>query len=138
MRRRKVVQDWLGKRKRGGSGAVRKRLCAELSREAESSTVKLMCGRNVGGVSRSGAEAEKDPREVMKPVSSSTAGMESGFEATVESFHEAISLRVIGCGGLMSDIEVGTKGGPKGRCELGAPVWGDGIRDSKTRDPVLH
>ena len=115
-------------------------MCAELGREAESSTIKLLGRRYVGGVSRSGAEAEKDPREVMKPVSSSTAGMESGFEATVESFHEAISLRVIGCGGLMSDIEVGTKGGPKGRCELGAPVRGDGIRDSKMkmRDPVLH
>ena len=103
------MQNRLGKRKGGRSRAVRKGLCAELSREAESSTVKLMSWRNVGGVSRGGAETEKNPREVVKPVSSSTAAAESGLKAVVESFHEAISLRVIGCGGLMSDIEAGTK-----------------------------
>ena len=96
-------------RKGGRRRAVRKGLCADLSREAESSTVKLMSWRNVGGVSRGGAETEKNPREVVKPVSSSTATAESGLKAVVESFHEAISLRVIGCGGLMSDIEAGTK-----------------------------
>ena len=132
------MQDWLGKRKRGGSGAVRKRLCAELSREAESSTVKLMSWRNVGGVSRGGTETEKNPREVVIPVSSSTAASKSSLKAAVETFHEAISLRMIGCGRLMSDIEAGTKRGPKSRCELGAPVRGDSIRNPKTRDPVLH
>ena len=68
-------------------------MCAELGREAESSTIKLVGRRYVGGVSRSGAEAEKDPREVVKPVSCSTAGAESGLKAMVETFHEAISLR---------------------------------------------
>ena len=132
------MQNRLGKRKGGRSRAVRKGLCAELSREAESSTVKLMSWRNVGGVSRGGTETEKDPREVVIPVSSSAAAAESSLKAAVETFHEAISLRMIGCGGLMSDIEAGTKGGPKSRCELGASVRGDSIRNPKTRDPVLH
>ena len=113
-------------------------MCADLSREAESSTVKLMSWRNVGGVSRGGTETEKNPREVVIPVSSSTAAAESSLKAAVETFHEAISLRMIGCGRLMSDIESGTKRGPKSRCELGAPVRGDSIRNPKTRDPVLY
>ena len=132
------MQNWLGERKGGRSRAVRKGLCADLSREAESSTIKLMSWRNVGGFSWSGTETEKDPREVMIPVSSSTAAAESSLKAAVETFHEAISLRMIGCGRLMSDIESGTKRGPKSRCELGAPVRGDSIRNPKTRDPVLY
>ena len=113
-------------------------MCAELGREAESSTIKLVGRRYVGGVSRSGAEAEKDPKEVVKPVSCSTAGAESGFKAMVETFHEAISLRMIGSGGLMRDIEVRTKRGPESRCEMRAPVRSDSIQNTKTGDPVLH
>ena len=132
------MENWLRERKGGRRRAVRKGLCADLSREAESSTIKLMSWRNVGGFSWGGTETEKDPREVVIPVSSSTAAAESSLKAAVETFHEAISLRMIGCGRLMSDIESGTKRGPKSRCELGAPVRGDSIRNPKTRDPVLH
>ena len=132
------MENWLRERKGGRRTAVRKGLCADLSREAESSTIKLMSWRNVGGLSWGGMETEKDPREVVIPVSSSTAAAESSLKAAVETFHEAISLRMIGCGRLMSDIESGTKRGPKSRCELGAPVRGDSIRNPKTRDPVLY
>ena len=62
------MQDWLGKKKRGRSGAVRERLCAELSREAESGTVKLMGWRYVGGVCRGGAETEQHSGRGERPL----------------------------------------------------------------------
>jgi hypothetical protein len=37
----------------------------------------------------------------------------------MKTFNEAISLRVIGCGGLMMNIEKGTKGSP----ERGSKLW---------------
>jgi hypothetical protein len=51
----------------------------------------------------------------------------------VETFKEAIRLRVIGSGGLVMNVEEGTKGFPKGGRKLWAKVRGDDGWDTKAR-----
>ena len=62
--KRKVVTDRLRKswavwRERIDN--LRGRQCSELSRESERSTVQLLSRRDVGDISRRGAETEEDP-----------------------------------------------------------------------------
>jgi hypothetical protein len=53
----------------------------------------------------------------------------------VETFKEAIRLRVIGSGWLVMNVDEGTEGFPKGGSKLWATIRGDDGRDTKMRDP---
>jgi hypothetical protein len=48
-----------------------------------------------------------------KPIRSGSSGSEGILHSAVETFHEAVGLRVIGCGLCMLDGEERTKSGPK-------------------------
>ena len=63
---------------------------------------------------------------MVKPVSSRRTSPKSIFEAAVKTFDEPIGLRMVGGGGAVLDVELGTKVVPESRDELRAPVRGDG------------
>ena len=74
----------------------------------------------VGILGWSSTETEKDPGKVMEPVRSSGVGTKGGFQAAVETFNEAIGLRMAGSGGVMSYVEEATELEPEGGGELRA------------------
>ena len=74
---------------------------------------------------------------MVKPVSSHRTSLKSIFEAAVESFNEPIGLRMVGGGGAVLDVELATKAVPESRCELRAPVRGDGVGHTKVGNPVV-
>ncbi len=73
-----------------------------------------------------------------EPIRSGRPGAEGNLQAAVESLHEAVGQRMIG--GCLSVFygEEGAKGGPQQRCELWAPVTGDGVQYSESLDPPLQ
>ena len=56
---------------------------------------------------------------------------EGGLEAVVKALNKTIGLRMVGSGGLMSDVEEAAKVKPKSRCELGTTVRSDNGRHAK-------
>ena len=101
-------------------------------------TIEGLGWGNVGSSSRSSTDAEKDPREMVKPVSSRCTSSKSIFEAVVKRFDESIGWRMVGGGGAVLDMELATKAVPESRGELRAPVRGDGVGYSKTGNPVVN
>ena len=75
---------------------------------------------------------------MVKPVSSRRTSPKSIFEAAVKTFDEPIGLRMVGGGGAVLDVELGTKAVPESRGELRAPVRGDGGGYSKAGNPVVN
>jgi hypothetical protein len=53
----------------------------------------------------------------------------------MEAFEDAVGLGVKGSGGNVGYVEERGKVGPKGGNELGTPVRGDGVRNTKTGNP---
>ena len=104
---------------------------AKLSRQLKSSYIELLRRRNVGAISRGGAETEKNPGKMVVPVSHSAAGKESGHEMAVEPFHKTVGLGMVGGGRLVRDVEVRAEGNPQGRGELRTAVRGDNIWHTK-------
>ena len=102
------------------------------------STIEGLGWGNVGSSIRSGTNAEEDPREMVKPVSSRRTSSKSIFEAAVKTYDESIGLRMVGGGGAVLDMEWATKAVPESRGELRAPVRGDGGGYSKTGNPVVN
>ena len=96
-----------GGRKEGGGKGRRgwKGISKELGRKSEIHPIDSLCRRNVGVVSRGGAEAEKYPGKVMKPISCSGASLEGGLEAAVKALDQTIGLGMIGGGRLMGDVK---------------------------------
>ena len=92
-----------GGRKEGGGKGRRgwKGISKELGRKSEIHPIDSLGRRNVGVFSRGGAEAEKYPGKMMKPVSRSGASPKSGFEAAVKALDQTIGLGMIGSGRLM-------------------------------------
>ena len=82
--------------------------------------------------------AEKNPREMVKPVSRRSIVSESIFEAAMETFNQAIGLRVIGGGGAVLNMELSAKVMPESGGELGTTVRGDGGGNSKAGNPVVN
>ena len=128
-----------GGRKEGGGKGRRgwKGISKELGRKSEIHPIDSLGRRNVGVFSRGGAEAEKDPGKMMKPVSCGGASPESGFEAAVKVLDQIIGLGMIGSGRLMGDVKETTQVKPKSRCKLGTTIRGDNGRNTKSGDPGM-
>ena len=90
-----------------------------MGRKSEVHTIDSLGRKNVGVFRRGGAEAEKDPGKMMKPVRHSGASSEGSLEAAVEVLNQTIGLRIVGGGRLMSDVKETIQVKPKGRCKLG-------------------
>jgi hypothetical protein len=56
------------------------------------------------------------------PIRRGAAGPECGFESAVETFYEAIGLRMKSCCGDVGDVEEGGKVSPDGGNKLGSAV----------------
>ena len=94
-------------------GGRRRRLGVGEELGGKISTLEGLGWGNVGSSSRSGTDAEEDPREMVKPVSSRRTSSKSIFEAEVKTFDESIGLRMVGGGGAVLDVELGTKAVPE-------------------------
>ena len=129
----------VGGRKEGGGKGRRgwKGISKELGRKSEIHPIDSLGRRNVGVFSRGGAEAEKYPGKMMKPVSRSGASPESGLEAAVKGLDKTIGLGMIGGGRLMGDVKETTQVKPKSRCKLGTTIRGDNGRNTKSGDPGM-
>ena len=96
------------RRGKRGQGSRKK-----LRRKCEVSSVDCLSRREVGIRSKSGTETEKDPGKVVKPVSSGRPGTEGGLEAVMKALNKTVGLRMVGSGGLMSDVEKMTEVEPE-------------------------
>ena len=126
------------RQRKGRSRRRKERLGAKLSRKAEGSPIELVSGRDVGAIGRGGAEAEENPREMVKPVSIIAAGVESHLKAVVKTFNKAIGLGMVGSGRLMRYVKMGAKRDPEGRGELRTMVRSDNVWHTKVGDPMMH
>ena len=102
-----------------------------MRRKYEVSSVKGLSRRDIGIRSRSGTETEEDPRKMVKPISHGRPGTEASLEAAVKPLNKTIGKRMVGSGGLMSDVEEAAKVKPKSRCELRTTVRSDNGRHAK-------
>jgi hypothetical protein len=68
------------------------------------------------------AQAQQYSRQVVCPINCGAAGSECVFEAAVESFHQTIGLRMVGCCVGMLDIQQVAQGGLQGGGEISAEV----------------
>ena len=118
------MEEW--RRRKGGEGSREK-----LRRKSEVSAVKCLSRREIGIRSRSGTETEENPGKMVKPISSGCPSTEGGLEAAVKGLNKTIGLRMVGSGGLMSDVEEAAKVKPKSRCELRTTVRSDNGRHAK-------
>ena len=104
-RRNKLKKGRGGER---GQGSRKK-----LRRKCEISSIDCLSRGKVGICGRSGTETEKDPGKVVKPVSSGRPGTEGGLEAVMKALNKTVGLRMVGSGGLMSDVEKMTEVEPE-------------------------
>ena len=132
------MDNRLGQGERRWRVRQRNRLGAKLSRQLKSSSIELLRRRNVGAISRGGAETEKNPGKMVVPVSHSAAGKESGHEMAVEPFHKTVGLGMVGGGRLVRDVEVRAEGNLQGRGELGLRLEVIISGTPKTRNPVVN
>ena len=109
-----------------------------MRRKGKVGAIEGLGRRDVGNRCRSGANAKENPEKVVVPVSASGAGPEDVFKAAVETFHEAVGLRVIGDSRAVLDMELGAKAVPEGRGELWAMVRGDSGGNAKAGNPVVN
>jgi len=108
-----------------------------LGGQGEGSPVKAVRWGDVGVLGRSSAEAEEDPGEMSVPGGVSGACTQRILESAVEAFHEAVGLRMVGCGGAVGDVEGVAEVRPEGRGELRATIRSDDGRDAETSNPVV-
>ena len=108
-----------------------------MGRKGEIGTIQGLGWRSVGQLSWGSAEAEKNPGEVMIPVSGGSPGSEGILKASMETFHQAVGLWMVGGGRPVLDVKLSAKAVPESRGELGAAIRGDSSRDAKAGNPVV-
>ena len=100
------MEEW--RRRKGGEGSREK-----LRRKSEVSAVKCLSRREIGIRSRSVTETEENPGKMVKPISSGCPSTEGGLEAVVKALNKTVGLRMVGSGGLISDVEKMTEVEPE-------------------------
>ena len=79
----------------------------------ESNTINCLGRGSVGILSRCSTETEEDPGKMMKPVGGSRPSTEGSLEAVMKALNKTVGLRMVGSGGLMSDVEKMTEVEPE-------------------------
>ena len=73
----------------------------QLARKEQRGTVEQLRRRDAGILLGGGPETQEHPWEVRRPVGTGGAGPQGVLELTMNSFHHAIGLRVVGGGEMV-------------------------------------
>lgn len=106
----------------------------QLTRNEQGLTKGSLRAANAGGILRSRAEAQEDPRQMEIPGACTRA--QGLLQLAMEPLHHAVRLGVVSCGAQMAHTQLAAPPHPRAAQELAATVGGDGVRHAITRDPA--